>query len=176
MTIVDFLSLILGLATILSQIFILVSVIYLVFFSKKYPNIIKYFTDRALLFSFIISLVATLGSLFYSTIAGFVPCELCWFQRIFMYPLAIISGLALIKKNQHVIIDYILTLSSIGFLISLYHNYIYSIPQTANFCSINSGVSCATPYITEFGYVTIPVMALTAFCLMIILLISKKVV
>ncbi len=163
--------------TFLGQIFIILAVVYLLFFRKKYPHILQFFSKYAILLAFLIALVATSGSLFYSQIMGFEPCELCWFQRIFMYPLVIILGVALYKKRDD-IIDYALSLSVIGFFISLYHNYIYysnrGLKALCQFGGIDA-VSCVKRYVFELGYITIPLMALTAFTLIIIFLVLRKV-
>lgn len=164
----------LSFGTILSQIFIILSVAYFLFFRKKYPGLKRFLSKNGLLLAFIISLIATSGSLFYSEVAGFVPCELCWFQRIFMYPQVILLGIALIKKEKN-IIDYSLGLAVIGFFISLYHNYIYYFNFSNNSCSVGGkGVSCTIRYVFEFNYITIPMMALTGFILIIIFLLFSK--
>ena len=121
-------------------------------------------------FSFIISLVATCGSLFYSSVAGFIPCELCWFQRIFMYPEVILLGLALLKKDEG-IIDYSLALVSVGLSFSIYHNYIYFSGLRSTVCT--TAESCTTAYVFEYGYITLPMMALTTFALISLFLIIK---
>ena len=118
--------------------------------------------------------MATGGSLFYSEIAGFDPCKLCWFQRIFMYPLAILLGLALIRKDfKFTFYPFALTL--IGAIISLYHNTIYYGGISIFPCEpFGLGVSCTKVLVMEFGYVTIPLMALTAFLLIILLLNAQR--
>ena len=88
-----------------------------------------------------------------------------------MYPLVILLGLALIKKEDK-IIDYSLALSVVGFVISVYHNFIYFQGLHSVVCT--SAESCATPYVTEFGYITIPVMAMTAFAMIILILSIKR--
>ncbi len=175
MTLVSFVNEKLAIETILGQVFILSIIVYFLFFRKKQDSIINFFSKYGLLLAFLIALVATSGSLFYSQIAGFMPCDLCWFQRIFMYPLVVLLGLALIKKDSH-IIDYALSLSVIGGLISLYHNYMYYYNNGLNvFCQLGGAqVSCVKRYVFEFGYVTIPLMALTAFVLIITFLIFSK--
>lgn len=118
---------------------------------------------RALVLSFLIAAVATVGSLFYSLVAGYPPCDLCWYQRIFMYPLVITLPMAMAKKDRGAA-DYSLVLAVTGLIISAYHNYIYSIGSAGSVCAIGSGsVSCLARYVSDFHYVTIPVMALTAF-------------
>jgi disulfide bond formation protein DsbB len=128
-----------------------------------------YIQKHGLKLAFIISLVATLGSLFYSNVAGYTPCSLCWFQRIFIYPQVFLLGLALYKKEK-VVIDYSLLLILVGGLISLYHNYIYYNAISTSFCASDEVAACATRYIWELGYITIPLMALSAFILIGLLL------
>lgn len=153
------------------QVFIVFLVVYLLFLRKKNRFIYDFLGKNAIILAFLVSLMATSGSLFYSLYAGFIPCELCWYQRIFMYPLAILFGLALIKKDNN-IIDYTLALSSVGALISLYHNYIYYQKTASTFCVL--GESCIVKYVFEFGYITIPMMALTAFSSIIIFCLIKR--
>jgi disulfide bond formation protein DsbB len=115
--------------------------------------------------AFVVAAIATGGSLFLSEIAGFVPCELCWFQRICMYPLSILTLCAAIK-GDHRVARYFLPLPIVGAGISIYHilveNHVVSTPQA---CQIGAG--CAVKWINEFGYMTIPTLALTAFVLLI---------
>ena len=115
--------------------------------------------------AFAVTAVATGGSLFFSEVANFVPCELCWFQRIFMYPLAIVTLLAAIA-NDHRVARYLLPLPVIGAGISVYHILVEErvVGQTTA-CLISAPGGCAVKWIDEFGYVTIPVLALTAFVL-----------
>src|SRR3989344_6570372 len=122
---VDFVNKILATGVVLSQIFIVCAVLYFIFFRKRKNSIAEFIGKHGLLLAFIAALISVGGSLFYSQIAGFTPCELCWFQRIFMYPLVFLLGLALLKKNSH-IIDYALSLSIVGGIISLYHNYLFA--------------------------------------------------
>jgi disulfide bond formation protein DsbB len=121
---------------------------------------------NGLLLSFIVALVATTSSLFYSEIAGFVPCTLCWYQRILMYPLIILLGIAFERKDRN-IIPYVLTMTGIGSSISLYHYYIQLSPAGAFVpCSaVGISVSCTSREFTHLGYITIPMMAATAFLL-----------
>jgi disulfide bond formation protein DsbB len=168
---VEIVNKILAVCVIGSQIFIVLAVLYYLFLRKRYPAVSGFFADNGVKLAFVVSLAATVGSLFYSNVAGFIPCNLCWFQRIFMYPEVFILGLALVKKDTK-IIDYTLLLAFIGWLISIYHNDIYYKGASSIVCRI--GESCVTPYVTEFGYITIPMMAFTAFSLIIIFLLFVK--
>lgn len=171
----DFINKFLSLGTILSQIFILCAVLYVIFFRKTKNAVTEFIGKYGLLLAFIMAVVSMAFSLFYSNVVGFPPCELCWFQRIFMYPLVFLLGLALIKKGYH-IVDYALALAIIGGGISLYHNYMYYYNQGLNvFCELGGmQVSCVKRYVFEFGYITIPLMALTAFAMIIIFLIAHR--
>jgi disulfide bond formation protein DsbB len=114
---------------------------------------------------FLVASVATGGSLFFSEIAGFVPCELCWFQRICMYPLSIVTLLAALA-NERRIARYLLPLPLVGAGVSVYHLLVENgVVEQAKTCLISAPGGCATKWIEEFGYVTIPVLALTGFAL-----------
>lgn len=118
------------------------------------------------IFMFIITLTATLGSLFYSEIAKFTPCVLCWYQRIMMYPqpLMLYVGMA---RNERVLKPYLLVLNIIGFCIALYHYTLQRFPnQVLSPCSVvGTSTSCIKGYTFSYGYISIPFMALTAFAL-----------
>lgn len=113
--------------------------------------------------------IATLGSLYMSNIVGYEPCRLCWFQRIFMYPIAVLSGTTLFLDKSD-LKDYVMPLALIGAPIAFYHSVIQRFEQfTSAGCSVTA-VSCSTEYTFHYGYVTIPVMALTAFLVIIFVL------
>lgn len=128
------------------------------------PAKTSFIQNYALYAAWIVSVVATLGSLYFSQIRGFVPCELCWIQRIFMYPLSIILGIAAFY-NEVLLKKYVLPLSLIGGLISLYHYLIQKVPGFAEVKPCVQGVPCNVQYINWFDFVTIPFLALTAFTL-----------
>lgn len=118
----------------------------------------------------IVSLVATLGSLYFSEIVGFVPCKLCWIQRIFMYPIPILLLTAIYKKSREVFL-YSLPLSLTGFVIAGYHYFMQLNPNPYAPCGdIGFSVSCSENFFTHFGYITIPWMSFSAF--LIITLVS----
>ncbi len=179
MKLITFVNLILSLGVTAAQLFIITAILYLLFFKKSNQlGIQKFFSiisRHGIALAFLAALISTLGSLFYSNVAGFAPCDLCWLQRIFMYPLVILFGVALVKKDYRVKI-YALPLVAIGGIISLYQNYIYYSNGGLNaICQFTGlGASCIKRYVFEFGYITIPVMALTAFALIIILLLLHK--
>ena len=120
--------------------------------------------------AFLVSALATGGSLFFSEVANFVPCELCWFQRIFMYPLAITTLLAALFNDQRVA-RYLLPLPVIGAGVSIYHLLVENgVVEQTQACLVSAPGGCATKWIDKFGYVTIPTLALTAFVLTFALL------
>jgi disulfide bond formation protein DsbB len=109
-----------------------------------------------------ISVIATFGSLYFSEVLKYAPCELCWYQRILMYPLVLLMGTSIIKKDYHLSI-YILPLSIIGVCISFYHYLIQKVDFFAS-SSISCGVvPCTGEYINWLGFITIPFLALIAF-------------
>lgn len=116
--------------------------------------------------AFVVAAVATGGSLFFSEIAGFIPCELCWYQRICMYPLSILTLFAAVHRD-HRFARYLLPVPVVGAGISIYHllveNAVVAEPTE---CRIG-GAGCAVKWINEFGYMTIPTLALTGFVLLI---------
>jgi disulfide bond formation protein DsbB len=115
--------------------------------------------------AFLVSAIATGGSLFFSEVANYVPCELCWFQRIFMYPLAI-QTLLMAIFNDHRAARYLLPLPVIGAGFSVYHLLVENgVVSQTQACLISAPGGCATKWIDEFGYVTIPTLALTGFAL-----------
>jgi len=129
-----------------------------------------------LYFAWIVSVVATLGSLYFSEIKGFIPCDLCWFQRIFMYPLVIILGIGTFQSDISVR-KFVLPMSIIGGTISLFHYLEQKVPSFGGIRPCVSGVPCSAQYINWFGFITIPFLALIAFTLItlsMIFLFSKK--
>ncbi len=107
--------------------------------------------------------IATLGSLYFSEVRGYAPCPLCWYQRIMMYPLAIILPIGLVRRDRALPI-YAMALAAAGWCISSYHLLIErGIISESSACKI--GVSCSVRYINWFGFVTIPLLAWTAFML-----------
>ena len=161
----------LGVLVILGQIFIAVILVFWLLSHKYYIQLTNFLSKNAILLAFVVALVATCGSLYYSEIANFTPCELCWFQRIFIYPQVVLLGIAVWRKEDYVL-NYSLPLIGIGTIISLYHNYIYSQAKPTNFCSIVA--PCTQKFVTVFGYISIPLMALTAFVLIGLLLSIKS--
>ncbi len=122
--------------------------------------------------AFVIALVATLGSLYYSEIAGFIPCRLCWYQRILMYPLVVVTLVGALKRDEY-LPAYVLPLSIIGIFVSSYHVLMErGIIPPSNTCAAD--VPCNISYVNYFGFITIAVMALTAFILITAIMIGTR--
>ena len=133
-------------------------------------GLVEVFGPVALVVALGVALVATLGSLYLSEVANFVPCRLCWYQRIAMYPLVPILGMAVWRGDAGVRF-YALPLAIIGGLISSYHILLERYP------SLESGVCeaanpCTLIWVRRFGYLTIPTMALSAFALITVLVLT----
>lgn len=120
--------------------------------------------------NFLIALAATLGSLYFSEVVKFPPCTLCWYQRISIYPLVVIFGVA-IWTNDRSYRKYATPLLLIGLILAIYHNLLYFglIPQPIVPCT--GEVSCSAKQLELFAFITIPLMSLFSFIGMLVLLI-----
>lgn len=118
--------------------------------------------NKSLLLAWVAAIIATLGSLYFSEVMHFIPCTLCWYQRIFMYPLAILLGIA-VYRNDRGIYRYVLPLSMIGMAISGYHTLLQKVPYLKQFEMCTAGIPCSKDYLNWFGFITIPIMAFAAF-------------
>lgn len=139
----------------------------------KMSTVKTFFLKNAVYLAWIQSIIAVLGGLYYSEIKRYTPCALCWYQRILMYPLVIIIAVGILRKDKY-LYQYVLPMSISGWLIALYQVLLQSgiLPEAAAPCAI--GVSCVTKYL-GFGFITIPVMSLTAFTVITIcMLIYRK--
>ena len=114
------------------------------------------------------ALTAMLGSLYYSEIAGFVPCTLCWYQRILMYPLSVIILVGILNHDDY-LPNYVLPFSIIGMGVSTYH-YLIQLGVFAHPAVCAVGIPCNLRYVNYFGFITIPFMALTAFVMITVIL------
>lgn len=140
--------------------------------NKKDDTFLKLISKYSLHIGFILSCVSLVASLFYSEVAGFVPCTLCWIQRIFIYPQVILFGLAL-KQKETTILPYSFALTLIGSVFSLYHNYLYFGGTPAIPC--DASATCTQRYVFEFGFMTIPLMAFALFfALGVVYFVSKR--
>lgn len=136
-------------------------------------TLLDWAAKHTLFFAFLVALTATLGSLFYSEVAGYEPCRLCWYQRILMYPQTLLLGMAWVKRDRN-IRDYCLVLSGLGAALAAYHYSLQLNVISGVSCPVvGYSVSCSQRFAMEYGYVTIPLMALTAFLLIVTLLIVR---
>lgn len=166
-------------ATLIAQIVIVLGAILLVAVILKHPNerlhrLSHKAADHAFLFGFIISLVALVSSLFYSNVVNLPACELCWWQRIFLYPQVILFAIALynekVKKVQDdMVFLYSLMLSLIGGGIALFQYYGQMFNPGFLASCVAQGVSCSQIFFVSFGYITIPMMSLTAYLFLVLL-------
>ena len=136
------------------------------FFSKNTrkfrDRLFSRLSKHATAFAFAVALASTLFSIYYSEIAHYEPCRLCWYQRIMMFPQAILLGIALFRKDKG-IFSYIVPMSVIGAAIAAYH-YLIQVTDLSVACSATS-VSCSSSPFFAYGFITIPFMALTGFLL-----------
>ena len=119
--------------------------------------------------AFIVAAIATGGSLFYSEVAHFVPCEFCWFQRLVMYPLSILT-LLIAARGDNRAARYLIPLPVVGAGTSIYHILIeQDVIKEPKACSLSAPGGCGVNWIANhsFGYLSIPTLALTAFLLLI---------
>lgn len=119
----------------------------------------------ALWLGWLVALVTTLGSLYFSEVAHFTPCKLCWYQRIAMYPLAIVLLVAALRRDRS-IAWYVVPVAAIGTLFSIYQTQLQAFPhQHSSFCTTTE--PCTVRYVWEFGFVSLPFMALAAFAFIV---------
>lgn len=137
------------------------------------PDALAEFRDGlgriALPLAWIVALVTTLGSLYYSKVQGYLPCELCWYQRIVLYPWSVILAIAAWRRDSAIRI-YAIPVLCIGVVISIYHSWIQWWPPSNGTSLCTAAAPCTLKYVDEFGFVTLPFMALSAAALIIALL------
>lgn len=164
---------VLSFATLLGHIFFIFCILAFVYRKSWGHDFIHFVHKYALWLGFILSTASIVGSLMYSNVLGFVPCELCWWQRIFLYPQAVLFLIAIVKKDRG-IFDYALPLSIAAFFVSLYQSFSNFSGTSLLPCTAVGG-ECSKIYIIEYGYITIPLMSLTLVCyLLFIKLCAKK--
>ena len=131
-------------------------------------------SNRTLLYiAWIVALVATVGSLFFSEVMQLPPCVLCWYQRIAMYPLVLVMGVGILTRDARVKL-YALPIVLVGLAVAIYHNLLYYgiLPESVAPCV--EGISCTSRQIELLGFITIPLMALTAFVAITVCLLIYK--
>ena len=129
--------------------------------------------NTAIFLAFLIATISTLGSLFFSEIMEFIPCSMCWYQRIFMYPLVIIFLVNMLYPDDK-IVKYAMPIAFVGWSFSVYHNLLMFeiIPESIVPCV--QGVPCSTLYINWLGFITIPFLSLVSYSIILVLLLIIK--
>jgi disulfide bond formation protein DsbB len=119
--------------------------------------------------AWVVALAATGGSLYLSEVQGYIPCQLCWFQRILMYPFVILLGIASFRWDQD-IVKYALPMSIFGLGIATFHYMEQKIPGFGlpELCQV--GVPCSAEYFNWLGFITIPFLSLVAFLMITVLM------
>ncbi len=118
------------------------------------------------------ALAAMLGSLYYSEVRGFIPCTLCWYQRILMYPLTVIILVGIMTRDDY-LPNYVLPLSSLGILVSGYH-YLVQLGVFSHPASCAAGIPCNLRYVNYFGFLSISLQALIAFIMITVIMAATK--
>lgn len=126
-----------------------------------------------LFFAWLLAIVSTLGSLFFSEVMQFPPCSLCWYQRIGMYPLAVIFLIGLFPFDSKVI-RFSFPFALFGWIVSLYHNLLHYeiVPESASPCL--QGVPCSSVFLNWFGFITIPLLSFVSFSFIIMILVFLR--
>ena len=142
-----------GFMTLISW-FITLSIFYLYFSKRTFSKII---TEQFLNYAISVASFCAIGSLIYSEVVGFIPCQYCWYQRYLMYPIALVLLASFFKKNLFKF-GYV---SLLGFCLSVYHIYLQNGGGDGDTCAID--VPCSLRYVDIFGFISIPVMAGSGF-------------
>lgn len=125
-------------------------------------------SPAALWLGSLIAAVSMVGSLYYSEVAEFAPCDLCWYQRITMYPLAIILAIAAYRKDAGIRL-YTYPLTVVGAVLAAYQYALQLAPSLdTGFCGVDT--SCSERYIWQFGFISFPFMSLVGFAMIFTLL------
>jgi len=164
-------NIILSIGTLFLQI---VSVLLIVMIATKDKGgLAKWFADKSLVLVFAVTAGSMLASLFYSEVIGYLPCLLCWYQRIAIYAIAIVALVAIIKKTSNDVWKYITTFGFLGLIVAIFHVFSRKTNSEIFDCSA-SGPSCLQELFTKFGYIDIPVMSLTILAFVLILALNRK--
>lgn len=161
MTALTFFNTVVGIG-IIAIIVLIGSVWILEFLGETKNKYFRFLQKHHFHFAFLMTLGAIIGSLAYSNIFAFPPCEFCWWQRIFMYPQVIVLGIGIWQRDVKIWMTSIV-LSAIGFCFSLYHVLMQAGVVGPSAACATSGVSCTKIDVMIFGWITIPIMCLILF-------------
>jgi len=157
-----YLNLFLGAGAILLQIISVIALL-LLFLGRKKNTYLDFIDKHYMKLGFVVSLFASLFSMVYSEIINFAPCYLCWYQRVFMFPIVFIFASAIWYKDRKVV-KYTLPMLLVGFFISVYQNFGYYFADKGTLPCDATGISCYQQLVYEFGgYISIPMLSLTTF-------------
>lgn len=159
--------------TLVTLLVAILSLLAMAFFYKD-KNVWLAFVQKNALNLYLALLVsAVVIILYYSEIALFTPCKLCWFQRIFIFPQILLIIVAKCKKDLSTIFSYLAWMTGFAFVVSLLHNYIYYFGKELS-GTCDAAASCKAYYVYEYGFVTIPFMALGLLLGLATILIVRK--
>ena len=119
--------------------------------------------------NFLVTLLGATGSLYFSEVMRFTPCVLCWYQRVFLFPLVVIFGAAIWTQDSSYR-KYAFPIAIIGTLISIYHNLIYYGLISEALTPCTQGVSCSSKQLELFGFITIPLLSMLSFFIVVALI------
>lgn len=148
-----------GLLTLICWAFLAITAVCAIARGNLWRSWVDLVRPNALKVAALVAVVATLGSLYYSEIAHFVPCEFCWYQRIGIYPLALILTIAAFRSDAGIRV-YVLPINAITALVSVYHILMERFPSVFE-TECSTTVPCSLIWFESFGFITLPTMALT---------------
>ncbi len=130
----------------------------------------KLIHDYGYYVAFATALLATVGSLYFSEALGLAPCVLCWYQRSMMYPLVLIIGVGILRRDRN-LSYFVLPLSLVGLAVAIYQNLLYYgvLAEALSPCSV-TGPSCVDPKSQSIGLITIPMLSLIAFLVITVIM------
>lgn len=167
-------NLVLGVGTITIQI-LAAALLAVYFLRKRFPDledIAAFIGTWGLWIGLVASLAGIAVTQIHSAIFGLPPCDLCWYQRIFLYPQAVLFALAIYTRDRAVYL-YSIALSILGALVAIYHHTLQMLPAGSIPCPAQ-GVSCAQILYLEFGYITYPMMAFSLFALLFVVMLFAR--
>ncbi len=135
-------------------------------------DVLAFVSKHILWLGFLFSLLAVASSLIYSNYIGYAPCLLCWYARIALYPQVLLYGMAIMKKKRD-ILDYSLLLTGFAIVVTTYHTIIENVGYSLIPCSTN-GASCLARPVHLYGFITIPVMALSGSVALFLSILAAK--
>jgi disulfide bond formation protein DsbB len=136
------------------------------------PSVARALGRHGYIAAFAVAMTGVVLSLYYSEIAGWAPCDWCWYQRIALYPIAAMLALAVFRREERRVAPYAILFASVGLLMSVYHVYLQfgppALQSVMDGCTVDGGLSCSETYHIGFGYISMATSALTAFLLVLV--------